>query len=99
MKAMCEEKLVEWHLKFAGMGITYASVTGDSDYIDFGELKNYNVIVTTPEKWDVMTRKWKENKDFLESVRLFMIDEVHLLNDDIRGPTLEAVVSFLFLRI
>lgn len=53
----------------------------------------HDVIVTTPEKWDAITRRWKDNRELVEAVRLFMIDEVHLLNDESRGPTLEAVVS------
>lgn len=28
------------------------------------------------EKWDSMTRKWKDNKSLVQSVRLFLIDEV-----------------------
>lgn len=30
---------------------------------------------------------------FVETIKLFMIDEIHLLNEDTRGPTLEAVVG------
>lgn len=40
-----------------------------------------------------MTRRWRDNKSLVQMVRLFLIDEVHLLNDDSRGATLEAVVS------
>ena len=37
--------------------------------------------------------RWKDYKSLVQTVRLFMIDEVHLLNDDTRGATMEAVVS------
>lgn len=49
------------------------------------------MIVTTPEKWDVITRK---SSDMALSmlVKLLIIDEVHLLNDD-RGPVIEALVA------
>ena len=40
-----------------------------------------------------MTRRWRDNTSLVQLVRLFLIDEVHLLNDDSRGATLEAVVS------
>ncbi|XP_046862655.1 probable ATP-dependent DNA helicase HFM1 [Xenia sp. Carnegie-2017] len=40
-----------------------------------------------------MTRKWKNNKALVQAVRLFLVDEVHLLNDESRGPTMEAVIS------
>ncbi|KAI7341537.1 P-loop containing nucleoside triphosphate hydrolase protein [Hortaea werneckii] len=53
---------------------------------------NSTIIVTTPEKWDSMTRKWKDHQKLMQMVKLFLIDEVHMLKDD-RGATLEAVVS------
>jgi len=45
------------------------------------------------EKWDSMTRKWRDHKSLVQLVRLFLIDEVHQLNDESRGPTMEAIVS------
>lgn len=60
---------------------------------EMGNLMLHNIIITTPEKWDSITRKWREHKDFVKLVRLFMIDEVHLLNDETRGATLEAIVN------
>lgn len=49
------------------------------------------MIVTTPEKWDVITRKSSDMSLSL-LVKLLIIDEVHLLNDD-RGPVIEALVA------
>ena len=40
-----------------------------------------------------MTRKWRDHKSLVQLVRLFLIDEVHQLNDEVRGPTVEAIVS------
>ena len=45
------------------------------------------------EKWDSMTRKWRDNKCLVQMVKLFLIDEIHQLNDESRGPTMEAIVS------
>nr|XP_037851557.1 probable ATP-dependent DNA helicase HFM1 isoform X2 [Chlorocebus sabaeus] len=39
-----------------------------------------------------MTRKWRDNS-LVQLVRLFLIDEVHIVKDENRGPTLEVVVS------
>ncbi|KAI9810713.1 MAG: Sec63 [Phylliscum demangeonii] len=39
-----------------------------------------------------MTRKWKDRARLMQLVKLFLIDEVHILKDP-RGATLEAVVS------
>ncbi|XP_044252465.1 probable ATP-dependent DNA helicase HFM1 [Tribolium madens] len=92
MKALCEERLVDWNKKFSNFGLNPISVTGDSENIDFQSLRNHNLIITTPEKWDCLTRKWRENLDLVEIVKLFMIDEVHLLNEECRGSTLETIV-------
>lgn len=94
MKAMCEERLVDWHSRFKSVGLSCISVTGDSDFVDIKDLNYHNVIITTPEKWDSITRRWKDNQQLVQSIKLFLIDEVHLLNEDCRGSTLEAVVSF-----
>ena len=55
------------------------------------------MIVATPEKWDIITRKSGE-KTYIElvliliKVKLLIIDEIHLLHDT-RGPVLEAIVT------
>lgn len=49
------------------------------------------MIVTTPEKWDVITRK-SSDMSLSMLVKLLIIDEVHLLNDD-RGSVIEALVA------
>lgn len=54
------------------------------------------MIVTTPEKWDVITRK-SSDMALATLVKLLIIDEVHLLNDD-RGPVIETLVLELFAR-
>lgn len=56
-------------------------------------LGNYKILISTPEKWDTLTRRWRETPDFVETIKLFLIDEIHLVNEDQRGPILEAVVS------
>ena len=49
------------------------------------------MIVCTPEKWDVVTRKGGE-RAYTQLVRLMIIDEIHLLHDE-RGPVVEALVA------
>ena len=48
------------------------------------------MIVTTPEKWDIITRK-SGDRTYTQLVRLLIIDEIHLLHDN-RGPVLESIV-------
>ena len=47
--------------------------------------------MTTPEKWDIVTRKSGE-RTYIDFVKLIIIDEIHLLHDN-RGPVLEAIVA------
>lgn len=93
-KAICEEKFREWNAKFPNHGLNVCQITGDSDEKDYGVVYKSNLIVTTPEKWDSMTRKWKKEREALmSSVKLVLIDEVHQLSDPNRGPCLEAVIT------
>ena len=55
------------------------------------------VIVTTPEKWDIITRK-SGDRTYTQLVRLVIMDEIHLLHDD-RGPVLESIVARTVLRL
>lgn len=44
------------------------------------QLTETQIIVTTPEKWDVITRK-SSDVALTSLVRLLIIDEVHLLHE------------------
>ena len=50
------------------------------------------MLVTTPEKWDVVTRKSTGDVALAQLVKLLIIDEVHLLHDD-RGSVIECLVA------
>ena len=50
------------------------------------------MLVTTPEKWDVVTRKSTGDVALTQLVKLLIIDEVHLLHDD-RGAVIESLVA------
>lgn len=91
-KALCSERYRDWQKKFNPLGLSCAELTGDSDVADLRSVQSANIIVTTPEKWDSITRKWKDHEKLMRLVNLFLIDEVHLLKED-RGAILEAVVS------
>ena len=94
-KALCEERYEDWsrRLTAMGIGIQCAMITGDAEPGDsFRELAAANVILATPEKWDSLTRRWTEHAFLFGSVKLLMIDEVHLLGDGSRGCCLESMV-------
>ncbi|EPS42742.1 hypothetical protein H072_3266 [Dactylellina haptotyla CBS 200.50] len=91
-KALCAERKRDWEKKFMALGLKCTELTGDTQFNQLAEVKNGDLIVTTPEKWDSVTRRWTDHKKLLGLVRLFLIDEVHILKED-RGATLEVVVS------
>jgi replicative superfamily II helicase len=65
-------------------------LTGDHQ-LSREEIAQTQVIVCTPEKWDIITRKSGE-RTYTQLVKLMIFDEIHLLHDD-RGPVLEALVA------
>ncbi|KAF2449648.1 ATP-dependent DNA helicase MER3 [Karstenula rhodostoma CBS 690.94] len=91
-KALCSERQRDWQKKFGPLNLDCVELTGDSESVDLRNIQSANIIITTPEKWDSITRKWKDHEKLMRLVNLFLIDEVHLLKED-RGATLEVVVS------
>lgn len=70
-------------------------VTGDAN----SDIASVHVVLTTPEKWDSITRKWTDNLYLIGSVKLLLIDEVHLLGDGSRGGCLETIICRFFIRV
>ncbi|EMR66384.1 putative dead deah box dna helicase protein [Eutypa lata UCREL1] len=91
-KSLCSERARDWEKKFSHMNLRCVELTGDTSRAQTRRVGSASIIVTTPEKWDSITRKWSDHQKLLQFVRLVLIDEVHILNDT-RGATLEAVVS------
>ncbi|TXG71396.1 hypothetical protein EZV62_006331 [Acer yangbiense] len=56
------------------------------------QIEETQIIVTTPEKWDIITRKSGGDRTYTRLVKLVIIDEIHLLQDS-RGPVLESIVA------
>ncbi|KAH1038633.1 hypothetical protein J1N35_040376 [Gossypium stocksii] len=93
-KALVQEKLRDWTQKFGSLGISCLELTGDNDSYSTRNIQEADIILTTPEKFDAVTRyRIKDGGlSFFSDISLLLIDEVHLLND-LRGATLEAIVS------
>jgi len=65
--------------------------SGDIDSDD-SYLEKYDLIITTSEKFDSLIR---HKARWLSKVKVVIIDEIHLLNDSSRGPTLEIIITIL----
>jgi len=96
LRALASEKFEDFKKyssirKPDGRKVNVGISTGDFDTAD-NWLERYDIIVTTNEKADSLLRhraKW------MDEISLVIADEVHLLNDAGRGPTLEVVLARL----
>lgn len=90
MRSLVQEMVGNFGKRLSSYNITVSELTGDHQ-LTREQIAATQVIVCTPEKWDIITRKGGE-KTFTSLVRLIIIDEIHLLHDE-RGPVLEALVA------
>ncbi|KAF7913635.1 uncharacterized protein EAF01_000041 [Botrytis porri] len=90
LKALVQEQVGNFGARLKPYGIQVSELTGDRQ-LTKQQIADTQIIVTTPEKWDVITRK-ATDLSYTNLVRLIIIDEIHLLHDD-RGPVLESIVS------
>lgn len=90
MKSLVAEMVLNFGRRLAPLGIQVRELSGDQN-LTKQQISDTHIIVTTPEKWDVVTRRGGD-RTYTQLVRLIIIDEVHLLHDE-RGPVLEAVIA------
>lgn len=80
------------------MGVEVAEYTGEAP-LTRAQLDGIHVLVTVPEKWDVVTRNLtSQDVSPLCQLKLLILDEIHLVGED-RGPVLEAIVARSFHHI
>ncbi|KAL5010843.1 hypothetical protein ScPMuIL_013148 [Solemya velum] len=91
MKALAAEMVRNFGGRLEPLGIAVRELTGDMS-LTKSEILKTQMLVTTPEKWDVVTRKSTGDVALAQLVKLLIIDEVHLLHDD-RGSVIESLVA------
>ena len=96
LRALASEKYEEFKKytvirKRNGRRVSVGISTGDYDSSD-PWLEKFDIIVTTNEKADSLLR---HRVRWVNEISLVVADEVHLLNDAERGPTLEVVLARL----
>ncbi len=91
LKSLAAEKFSEFKEKYEKLGISVAISIGDLDTSD-PWLAEKDLIITVSEKLDSLLR---HGAPWISSVATVVIDEIHLLNDPGRGPTLEILVTML----
>ncbi|KAK6927878.1 Sec63 domain [Dillenia turbinata] len=91
IEALAKERYRDWKRKFGkGLGVRVVELTGETA-TDLKLLEKGQLIISTPEKWDALSRRWKQRKH-VQQVSLFVIDELHLIGGQ-GGPVLEVIVS------
>ncbi|GKY92360.1 hypothetical protein MPSEU_000206900 [Mayamaea pseudoterrestris] len=96
MKALVQEVVKNFSSRLQDYGITVRELSGDAS-LTRQQIAETQMIVTTPEKWDIVTRQG-EGRAFTQLVKLVIIDEIHLLADE-RGPVLESIVSRMIRQV
>ncbi len=92
LRALASEKYEDLKEKYSQLGLKVALASGDYD-TPSKFLANYDIIVATSEKVDSLLRfraRW-----LTESLTIAIIDEIHLIDDSSRGPTLEILIARL----
>jgi len=90
LKALAYEKARDFKRKYSKLFKVALSI-GDTDSSET-YLANYDLIICTAEKLDSLIR---HRAPWLKYVKVVVADEVHLLNDPGRGPTLEILLTIL----
>lgn len=89
MRALVSEKYEEFKAAYPFLKI--AMSIGDLDSLD-PWLSGYDIILMSTEKFDSLIR---HGLNWLGDVGCIVIDEVHMLDDPSRGPTLEILMTKL----
>ena len=90
LKALASEKYKDFKKRYGNVAKVALSI-GDIDSTD-SYLVDYDLIIVTAEKLDSLIR---HHAPWLSLISTIIIDEIHLLNDPGRGPTLEILITIL----
>jgi len=88
LRALAREKYDDLRC-FETLGFKIGISTGDLDESDV-RLSKYDIIVCTSEKADSLLR---HGLRWLDKIKVLVIDEIHLIHDPARGPTLEVIIA------
>ncbi len=91
LRALARQKYEDFKKRYEGFGIKVLQSTGEYDSAD-PWLQHGDIIISTNEKVDSLLR---HHASWISEIRLVVADEVHLIGDPNRGPTLEIVLTRL----
>lgn len=91
LRALANEKFAEFRKNWRSFGFKVGLSTSDIDKPDFKVFRN-DMIILTNEKADSILRL---NPKLIDQLDLIICDEIHLLNDESRGVTLEFLLTLV----
>ncbi|KAJ8623432.1 hypothetical protein MRB53_031961 [Persea americana] len=90
MKPLVAEVVGNLSYRLRHYGVNVNELSGDQTS-SHQQIDETQIIITTPEKWDIITRK-SGDRTYTQLVKLLIIDEIHFLHDN-RGPVLESIIA------
>lgn len=108
LKSLARERLKEWSKRLGAPPLNWKvlELSGDTSH-DAYALNKSDILICTPEKWDLISRGWRgvsqdlnstsasNSKQFVRQIGLLIIDEIHLLGEE-RGAILEAIGEMMY---
>jgi helicase len=91
LKSLAREKYDDFK-RYETLGISVAMSVGDYDSPG-AKLREADIVILTTERADSIIR---HKVEWINEIGIVVVDEVHLINDTSRGPTLEMVLAKLF---
>ncbi|CAF4162165.1 unnamed protein product, partial [Rotaria sordida] len=80
----------DWDRRFATIGRKVVMLTSETG-TDLKLISKGHIIISTPEKWNILSRLWKQRKNF-QNINLFIVDDLHVIGSDDRH-VLEIICS------
>ena len=93
LRALAAEKHEDFSERHPEADVAVATGEFDSEGT---AMRSADIVIVTSEKLDSLLR---HKTPWLQDIRCVVIDEIHLLNDQSRGPTLEVVLTMLRRRL
>lgn len=90
LKALASEKYNDFKEKYAQLGINVGLAIGDAAS-PIKQLDNYHILIATAEKMDSLLRSRAQS--YVSSLTVIILDEIHFINDGLRGPTMEILAA------
>lgn len=86
---LAAERFADWSSRFGqtGLGLNVVQLVGETT-ADVKAIEKGNIIISSPEHWDMLSRRWKQRKN-VQHVKLFIVDELHLVGGR-NGPVIEV---------